>query len=119
MTMSDVVAFISIEDEEPDLVVSFALEPQGSRSITLLGTPPYEKLLPDEEYGVAVMSGNQQTAERETLESISITPDEVVIESTVRTYRVQATKLSASDRTEIVSMLTRMNFDGRFVINAA
>jgi hypothetical protein len=119
MRRSDVVAFISIEDEEPDLVVSFALEPHGSRSITLLRTPPYEELLPDDECGVAVMSGNQQAAEREILESITITSTEVVIESTARTYRLQAMKLSASDRTEIVSMLRRMNFDCRFVINAA
>ena len=119
MRMSDVVAFISIEYEEPDLVVSFALEPQGSRSITLLRTTPYEELLPDEECGVVVVPGNRQTAEREILESITIALDPVVIESTARTCRLQTTKLSTNDRTEIVNMLKRMNFDGRLVINAA
>ena len=118
MITPQIIAFLSIEDEEPDLVVSFALEPHGSHSITLLRTPRYEAILPEEERGVAVMSGNQ-CSPRELLLSIAITPEEVVIQSQARTHRLSASKLSGEDRTEAVNMLKRMNFDDRFVINAA
>ena len=118
MTTPQIIAFLSIEDEEPDLVVSFALEPHGSQSITLLRTPRYEAILPEEARGVAVMSGNQCTP-RELLRSIAITLEEVVIQSQARTHCLSASKLSGEDRTKALNMLKRMNFDGRFVINAA
>ena len=120
MRTPEVVAFVSIEDEDPDFVVSFALEPQGSRSITLLRTPHHEELLnlAEEDRGVAVMSDGQHPT-RELLQSISFDPDEIVIQSQVRTQRLSASKLSAEDRADAVNMLKRMNFDGRFVINAA
>lgn len=118
MRNPETIAFVSIEDEEPDLLLSFALEPGGSRSITLLRTPPYEVVLPEEERGVAVMSGAHDV-ERELLVSIAISAELVSIESQVRTYRLSASSVSPEDIAEVVAMLRRMNFDNRFVINAA
>ena len=118
MSEPEVIAFVSIEDEDPDLLVSFALEPHASRSITLMRTPRYEQILPEEERGVVVMSGSQDSP-RELLHSITITTEEVVIQSQTRTRRLAASRLSADDKTEAVAMPKRMNFDNRFVINAA
>jgi hypothetical protein len=47
------VEFITTEDEA-DLIVSFAIAPAAERSLTLLRSPQYEHLLPEEERGITV-----------------------------------------------------------------
>lgn len=49
----DRVQFISIEDSEPDLILSFALDDGeiGVKSLTLIRTPPYEIFLSELERG--------------------------------------------------------------------
>jgi hypothetical protein len=115
------VAFITVEDEEPDLVVSFALAPHAAHSITLLRTPKYESLLPDHERGAVVAAGVHGTEERELLVSISLNVQgrQGTIVSSHRTYELSLSEVPAEDLEGSISMLQRMNFDSRFVVNAA
>jgi hypothetical protein len=115
------VEFITLEDEEPDLVLSFALAPQAASSITLLRTPKYESLLPDEERGVVVAAGVHGTGEREILVSIGINMQDglSVIVSSKRTYELSLTQVPAEDLEASIALLRQMNFDSRFVVNAA
>jgi hypothetical protein len=53
----ELVSFISIEDEPPDLILSFAIwqpELEDIRSLILLRTPEYEFILDETERGVKV-----------------------------------------------------------------
>ena len=115
------VEFITLEDEDPDLVVSFALAPQATSSITLMRTPKYESLLPDEERGVVVAAGIHGTDERELLVSISINMQEGLgaIVSSKKTYELSLTNIPTEDLEASVALLRQMNFDTRFVVNAA
>ena len=115
------VEFITLEDEDPDFVVSFALAPQAASSITLLRTPKYESLLPDEERGVVVAAGVHGTDERELLVSISFNMQDGLgaIVSTKRTYEFSLTRIPAEDVEASIALLRQMNFDSRFVVNAA
>jgi hypothetical protein len=117
VSKQDVVAFITVEDEAPDLLVSFALEPSSCRSITLLRTPAYESLLPEDERGVAVLA-NQKSEAREVLLSITISPTSVSFESSARKYNLLCSRVAEDEMAEALAMLRRMNFDSRFVINA-
>ena len=53
----ELVSFISIEDEPPDLILSFAIwqpELDDIRSLILMRTPEYEIILDEAERGVKV-----------------------------------------------------------------
>lgn len=113
----EVIAFISVEDEAPDLLVSFALEPNAYRSITLLRTPAYESFLSEEERGVAILAG-AQSEDRELLLSIALSANSVVFESSARRYSLSWSRVAEDQKAETLAMLKRMNFDNRFVINA-
>jgi hypothetical protein len=115
------VEFITLEDEDPDLIVSFALAPQAAHSITLIRTPKFESLLSEEDRGVAVGAGVHGTDDRELLVEIQINTKRGVgsIVSTKRTYELLLSRVEAEDLKATVALLHRMNFDSRFLINAA
>ena len=115
------VEFITLEDEDPDLIVSFALAPQAASSITLLRTSKYESLLPEEERGVMVGAGVHGTDDRELLVKIQINTKDGVgsIVSTKRTYELSLARIEAEDLEATLALLHRMNFDSRFLVNAA
>ena len=115
------VEFITLEDEDPDLVVSFALAPHATNSITLMRTPKYESLLPDKERGVVVAAGIHGTDDRELLVSISINIEDGLgaVVSSKKTYELSLTNIPTEDVEASVALLRKMNFDSRFVVNAA
>ena len=115
------VEFISVEDEDPDLIVSFALAPSAANSITLIRTPRYESILPEEDRGVSVAAGALGSGERELLVSITFNSSEksAVIESSKRVYNLSLAHVQPDDILAAKSLLSRMNFDQRFVANAA
>jgi hypothetical protein len=113
------VPFITVDDEEPDLVVSFPLGPAAETSLTLIRTPEFESLLDEDDRGVSVGSGNGEAMRRELLRALYWLDGQAVVVSDAAEYRLD---LSAVDADEIVaakSLLERMNFDGRFSIHAA
>jgi hypothetical protein len=115
---SEPVSFITIEDGD-DLIVSFALEadePGEVVSVTLLRTPKYESMLPDDERGVSVSHEIESDDDGEYLRRIRLATPITTIESTRKRYELD---VSGVDRAELKAagrILTQMNFDQRFVL---
>ena len=114
------VLFISVEDEDLDLVVSFALKPRAERSLTLLRTPEYEAILDESERGVSVSPGvGERGAMRELLLSVKWGNDVVELQSTEAKYLLAVATVGPDEKADALSVLQRMNFDARFQITEA
>ena len=115
------VQFISLEEDENDLIVSFALDDPdlGVRSLILLRTLFYEELMDKDEQGVKVsMEGDDFENEYlNVLNSIRIGEDEIEIKSLFREYLLDTSKLEESERQEMVELLMKQNYDNRFTIH--
>ena len=81
--MRHFVPFITVETG-CDLLVSFLLDEHAERSLTLLRTPQYELLLPEDERGVSVGTGMEGSIERELLVSIDWATPIVRLTTTAR-----------------------------------
>ena len=117
------VRFISLEEDEKDLIVSFALDDPdlGVRSLILLRTLFYEELMDKEEQGVKVsMEGDGFKKEYlNLLNSIRIGEEEIEIKSLYREYLLDTSKLEESEIQEMVGLLKKQNYDNRFTIHIA
>jgi hypothetical protein len=107
------VPFLTVEDDD-DLLVSFGLGVHAETSLTLLRTPKFESLLPDDERGVSVGSGASGSLERELLVSVSWGAREVTIKSTQNVYVLDIHAVEPDEILEAKSVLRKMNFDQRF-----
>jgi hypothetical protein len=114
------VKFMTIEDDDNDLIVSFAIADEsiwGVLSLTLLRTPNFEFALPEEERGVNV--SHESFPEKglfEMLRRIRISPPTVTIETTRRQYELDVSAVEPDQIQSSLRMLERMNFDARFVL---
>ena len=113
------VLFISVEDEEPDLILSFALKPSAETSLTLIRTPKYESILDESERGVSVSAGASNLPMRDLLVSVHWTNDRVEIVSTYSRHTLDITSVDREEIGHAKVMLQTMNFDQRFQIHAA
>ena len=113
--MAEYVPFLSVEDSD-DLIVSFGLGEYASTSLTLLRTPKYEHLLPEEERGVSVGSGPSGDLEREMLVAVQWGSDIVRIESTAQSYTLNIKAVNPAEIQDAKRVLRKMNFDNRFEI---
>ena len=113
------VPFITTEDEDPDLIVSFALGPNAERSLTLLRTQKYESILDESERGVSVGTGLNEGLTRELLLSFYWLPGQAVVTSSTHEYRLDLSAVNPEEIRDAKKLLTRMNFDKRFSIRAA
>ena len=90
--MKHKVRFISIEGDDKDLIVSFAIDDLdiGVKSLTLLRTLFYEEIMDVEERGVKVsLEGDELEQEYlNVLTSIKIRTDEIEIVSLFREYQL-------------------------------
>ena len=118
--MKNRVQFIGLEDDEKDLIISFAVDDAelGIKSLILLRTPYYEHLLAEDERGVSV-SFDEDYDEQEDhnmLDSISIDPEKIIIVSSLRNYKLDISKIEKEEIDEMVKLLKKLNFDHRFSI---
>ena len=116
--MARYVPFLSVEEGD-DLVVSFALGEHASTSLTLLRTPKYEFILPEEERGVCVDSGGGGSDERELLVAVHWSSEFVSLKSTRREYKLDIRAVEADEIIKAKAVLTKMNFDRRFQVTHA
>src|SRR3990167_3265776 len=99
--MVEYVPHISVQDGD-DLVVSFALGEHSGNYLTLMRTPKYESLSPEEERGVCVSPR----------EDCSQPPE--VLRSNRYEYRLDLGAVDAREIAEARALLQKMNFDGKF-----
>ena len=88
----ELVSFISIEDEPPDLILSFAIwqpELEDIRSLILLRTPEYEFILDETERGVKVSDEALVDEEDDMLKEIEFSDDFVRIITLILSHHFQ------------------------------
>ena len=117
------VEFISLEENDKDLIVSFAIEDPrlGVKSLILHRTLFFEEFLDEEKRGVMV-SMEDITVEQEQLnilKKINVKPDEIEIKSVFNEYRLDISHIEARDIEKMVSLLMKQNYDNRFSIQVA
>jgi len=113
------VSFITIEDDPPDLILSFAIwepELEDIRSLILMRTPLYEFILDEAERGVKVSDEAWLNDEDEMLKEIKFMGDTVTIVSENHIFELNIRKVAADEINRARNILTRMNFDNRFEI---
>ena len=103
----DIVSFMSIEEDEKDLIISFALDDGdgGIRSLILHRTLFYEFIMPDEERGTKVsFEGDQLRIDEEhlnTLECFEVDVPVLRIKSRFRSYAIDARNLEVEEFEQI------------------
>ncbi len=121
--MTYTVKFISLEETDKDLIISFAIDLRGFdiNSLTLLRTLFLEDILPEEERGVHVTYEGDEYEQEDfnMLTSIKISDDILLVESTFRAYCLDISSLLKSDINEMVKLLEKQNYDNRFTIKIA
>lgn len=111
--------FITTESEEPDLLLSFALQDEltGVRSLILQRTPPYEMLLDEHERGVRVSMEGEDEGCDNLLEGVTVEPGVVRVSTQRGEYEIDVSGMESSDIDDMLELLQRMNFDAAFQID--
>jgi hypothetical protein len=115
----ELVSFISIEDELPDLILSFAIwqpELDDIRSLILLRTPEYEFILDETERGVKVSDEAFMDEEDDMLKEFEFSDDFVRIITDHHQFELDLRKIDKEDIEQAKIFLKKMNFDNRFEI---
>jgi hypothetical protein len=115
----ELVSFISIEDDPPDPILSFAIwqpELEDIRSLILMRTPKYEFYLDEIERGVKVSDEAWLNDEDDMLEKIEFGDDFVRIITNHHQFELDLRKVDKEDIEQAKTILKKMNFDNRFEI---
>ena len=115
----ELVSFISIEDEPPDLILSFAVwqpELDDIRSLILLRTPEYEFILDETERGVKVSDEALLDDEDDMLKEFEFGDDFVRIITDHHQFELDLRKVDQEAIEQAKIFLKKMNFDNRFEI---
>ncbi len=113
----ELVSFISIEDNPPDLILSFAIwqpELEEIRSLILMRTPEYEFMLDEAERGVNVSDEAWRDDEDDILKKIEFGDDFVRIITNHYQFELDLRKVDKEEIEQAKTILQRMNFDNRF-----
>jgi len=113
----ELVSFISIEDNPPDLILSFAIwqpELDDIRSLILMRTPKYEFFLDETERGVKVSDETWLDDEDDLLKEIEFGHDFVRIITNHHQFELDLRKVEQEEIEQAKTILKRMNFDNRF-----
>jgi len=118
--MKYTVDFMSFEEDDKDLIISFAIpdEALGVKSLILHRTLFFEEALDEEEKGVNV-SLEAEECEHQTLNAlvkIEIKDTEVIICSKYSEYVLDLSRIDASDKSHMIRLLMKQNYDERFLI---
>jgi hypothetical protein len=115
----EIVSFISVEDDPPDLILSFAVwqpDLDDISSLILIRTPKYEGFLDEHERGVKVSYEDWLDDEDELLEKIELGDGYVRIITAHHQFELDLTKVETEDIEQAKAILGRMNFDNCFEI---
>ena len=117
------VQFISLEESDTDIIVSFAIEDStiGVKSLILLRSLFFEEFLDEGARGVKVsMEGAEVEQEHlNVLNRISIKDNEIEIIAVFDNYRIDISRVEASEIEEMIGLLKKQNYDNRFIIDVA
>ncbi len=121
--MKHKVQFILLEEDDKDLIVSFAIDDpaMGVKSLILLRTLFFEEVFDEKERGVKVsLEGDYfEQEDFNMLNSIKISDDEIGIKSSFREYQLDISNIQISEVEDMVKLLKKQNYDNRFTIHLA
>jgi len=112
----ELLSFITTEDGD-DLMVAYAVElddPSEVASVILLRTPKFEL---EKERGVSVWHELHSEADRELAQRIVVEGSQMDIESTVRTYRLDLSRVDPEEAADARKVLRRMHRFGGFTLD--
>ncbi len=119
--MKHKVLFINLAEDDKDLIVSFALydTEMGVKNLILHRTLFFEELLNEDEKGVNVLLEDDHFDQEHfnMLKEITISNDEISIQSSFREYNLDISSISESDKKEMISLLKKQDYDNRVTIN--
>lgn len=119
--MKHTVQFISLEEDDKDLIVSFTVDDpaMGVKSLILLRTLVFEEVLDEEEKGVKVsLEGDSfEQEDFNILSNIKISDDVIWIKATFREYQLDITNVQETEIENMVKLLKKQNHDNRFSIH--
>ena len=113
----EIVSFISIEDDPPDLILAFALwqaDLDDIKSLILMRTPEYEAFLYESERGVRVSNESLLNEEDDMLEKIEFSDDHVRIITKNNQFELYLRKVEKEEIEQAKTILEKMNFDDCF-----
>lgn len=112
-------SFIHTEDGD-DLIVSFAItgddltDPEGVKSLTLIRTPKFESLLPNDERGVSVSYDDFPDEECDLLTGIVLENQCITIRTLNHEYTVNVQHVDNDELKEAIRIMKKMRFDDKF-----
>jgi len=113
----EIVSFISIEDDPPDLILSFAIsqpELDDIRSLILMRIPDYEFFLDETERGIKVSDDAWLNDEDDMLKKTELGDDFVRIITSQHQFELNLRKVDKGEIKQAKTFLKRMNFDNCF-----
>ena len=117
------VQFIMLEEDEKDLIISFAISDamSGIKSLLLHRQLFFEHILDEDEKGVIVtLEGDDALNEyTNTLKEMKISNNEVHISSSHSEYILDITDIDENDINKMVILLNKQNYDNRFIVKIA
>lgn len=119
--MKHKVKFIDLEEDDKDLILSFAVDnaEMGIKSLILHRALFFEHLLDEEERGVRVSfeGDNFDQEDFNMLSNISIGKHEIKMTTPFREYHLDISKIQQDELEEIVELLKKQNYDNRFSLD--
>ena len=112
------VEFITTEDEQ-DLIVSFAIAPSAAQSLTLLRSPQYEHLLPEEERGITVNPLDPKEVETDFLLSVRWLGSRVTVTTQRHEYNLDLSAVEEEEIAQAKAVLRKMVKDGAAHVDGA
>ena len=114
------VQFINLEEDDKDLILSFAVddEEMGIKSLILHRTLFFDQYLYEEERGVNVSFEGDSFDQEDInmLSNISIGDREIKVMTPFREYHLDISKIEQTEIKEAVELLKKQNYDDRFAI---
>lgn len=121
--MKHKVQFISLEDSDKDIIISFAIDDSEMeiKSLILHRTLFFEQLLDDQERGVKVSLEGDYFDEEDfnMLHEIKIGNQQIEIGSSFRNYQLDVSDIEKRVIENVVTLLKKQNYDDRFRIHIA
>ena len=121
--MKNLASFISLEETDKDIIVSFAIDNNntGISSLTLHRNLFFEEILPEEKRGVHVTyeSDRYEQEDFNMLKNIKISSEKVLIESSFRQYKVDISNIEKEEIYNMIETPSKQNYDERFELQIA
>jgi hypothetical protein len=118
--MKHLVQFISLDEDDKDLILSFAVDDgeMEIKSLILHRALFFEHFLDEEERGVKVSFEGDSFDQEDInmLSNISIGSREIKVTTPFREYHLDISKIEQNEIDETIELLKKQNYDDRFTI---